>query len=70
MFRQRVGASLEEVDTVSALSNKNLRTDGTTAPLSKIFPVDKRRAEGGLPPLSEYREMLKQFYFPQSQAKP
>lgn len=32
--------------------------------------VDKRRAEVGLPPLSEYREMLKRMYFPQSQGKP
>ena len=32
--------------------------------------VDKRRAEVGLPPLSEYREWLKRFYFPQSQGKP
>jgi hypothetical protein len=32
--------------------------------------VDKRRAEVGLMPLSEYREFLKQMYFPQGKRKP
>ena len=32
--------------------------------------VDKRRAEVGLPPIAEYREILKRMYFPQSQGKP
>jgi len=39
-------------------------------PIEDEANVDKRRAEVGLPPLSEYREMLKRFYFPQSQGKP
>jgi hypothetical protein len=32
--------------------------------------VEKRRAEVGLPTLSEYREFLKQMYFPQTKSKP
>ena len=40
------------------------------APIEDEANVDKRRAEVGLPPLSEYREMLKRLYFPQSQSKP
>ena len=32
--------------------------------------VDKRRAEVGLMPLSEYREFLKQMYFPQEKENP
>ena len=39
-------------------------------PIEDEANVDKRRAEVGLPPLSEYREMLKRMYFPQSQGKP
>lgn len=39
-------------------------------PIEDEANVDKRRAEVGLPPLSEYREGLKQFYFPQGQGKP
>jgi hypothetical protein len=39
-------------------------------PIEDEANVDKRRAEVGLPPLSEYREGLKQFYFPESQGKP
>ena len=35
-------------------------------PIEDEANVDKRRADVGLPPLSEYREMLKQMYFPQS----
>jgi len=42
----------------------------TLAPIEDEANVDKRRAEVGLPPLSEYREMLKRLYFPQSQSKP
>jgi hypothetical protein len=40
------------------------------APIEDEANVDKRRAEVGLPPLSEYREILKRLYFPQSQRKP
>lgn len=40
------------------------------APIEDEANVDKRRAEVGLPPLSEYRVMLKQMYFPQSKGKP
>jgi hypothetical protein len=40
------------------------------APIEDEANVDKRRAEVGLPPLSEYRETLKRLYFPQSQSKP
>ena len=40
------------------------------APIEDEANVDKRRAEVGLPPLSEYRELLKRMYFPQSQRKP
>lgn len=39
-------------------------------PIEDEANVDKRRAEVGLPPLAEYREMLKRFYFPQSQGEP
>lgn len=39
-------------------------------PIEDEANVDKRRAEVGLPPLSEYREMLKRFYFPESEGKP
>jgi Family of unknown function (DUF6624) len=39
-------------------------------PIEDEANVDKRRAEVGLPPLSEYREMLKRMYFPQSKRKP
>jgi hypothetical protein len=42
----------------------------TLEPIEDEANVDKRRAEVGLPPLSEYREMLKRVYFPQSQSKP
>jgi hypothetical protein len=34
------------------------------APIEDEAHVDQRRAEVGLPPLAEYREMLKKFYFP------
>lgn len=39
-------------------------------PIEDEANVDKRRAQVGLPPLAEYREMLKRFYFPQGQGKP
>jgi hypothetical protein len=39
-------------------------------PIEDEVNVDKRRAEVGLFPLSEYREMLKQMYFPQAERKP
>jgi hypothetical protein len=39
-------------------------------PIEDEANVDKRRAEVGLFPLSEYREMLKRFYFPNSKNKP
>ncbi len=39
-------------------------------PIEDEKNVDKRRAEVGLPPLVEYREMLKGLYFPQSRPKP
>ncbi len=39
-------------------------------PIEDEANVDKRRAEIGLSPLSEYRETLKRMYFPQSQNKP
>lgn len=39
-------------------------------PIEDEANVDKRRAEVGLPPLAEYREMLKRMYFPRSQGKP
>jgi hypothetical protein len=39
-------------------------------PIEDEANVDKRRAEVGLSPLSEYRELLKRIYFPQSQSKP
>src|SRR5437588_687342 len=42
----------------------------TLAPIEDEANVDKRRAEVGLPPLSEYRELLKRMYFAQSQRKP
>lgn len=39
-------------------------------PIEDEANVDQRRAEVGLPPLSEYREILKRMYFPQTQRKP
>jgi hypothetical protein len=39
-------------------------------PIEDEANVDRRRAEVGLPPLSEYRQLLKRMYFPQSQDKP
>ena len=39
-------------------------------PIADEANVDKRRAEVGLPPLSEYRQFLKRMYFPESQGKP
>ena len=40
------------------------------APIEDQINVDKRRADVGLMPLSEYREFLKQMYFPQPKPKP
>ena len=39
-------------------------------PIENEANVDRRRAEVGLMPLSEYREFLKQLYFPQEKPKP
>ena len=39
-------------------------------PIEDEANVDKRRAEVGLFPLSEYREILKQMYFPSPKSKP
>jgi len=39
-------------------------------PIEDEANVDKRRAEVGLSPLSEYREMLRRMYFPQGKGKP
>ena len=39
-------------------------------PIEDEANVDKRRADVGLMPLSEYREFLKQLYFPQEKPKP
>lgn len=39
-------------------------------PIEDEANVDKRRAEVGLFPLSEYREMMRRMYFPQSKSKP
>jgi len=39
-------------------------------PIEDEAHVDKRRADVGLMPLSEYREFLKQLYFPQEKPKP
>lgn len=39
-------------------------------PIEDEANVDQRRAEVGLFPLSEYREMLKRFYFPEDKRKP
>lgn len=44
--------------------------DPVLQPIEDEANVDKRRAEVGLPPLAEYRQMLKRMYFPQSQPKP
>jgi Family of unknown function (DUF6624) len=46
--------------------------DGEAAamPIEDAANVDKRRAEVGLPPLSEYLKMMKQVYFPQGNSKP
>jgi hypothetical protein len=42
----------------------------TLQPIEDEANVDKRRAEVGLSPLSEYREFLQRMYFPQSKSKP
>jgi len=39
-------------------------------PIEDQENVDKRRKEIGLPPLSEYRELLRQMYFPQDKREP
>ena len=39
-------------------------------PIEDEANVDKRRAAVGLMPLSEYREFMKQLYFPQEKPKP
>jgi Family of unknown function (DUF6624) len=39
-------------------------------PIEDEANVDKRRAEVGLFPLSDYRELLKRLYFPQEKRKP
>jgi hypothetical protein len=39
-------------------------------PIEDEANVDKRRAEVGLFPLAQYKEMLKQLYFPQAKDKP
>lgn len=39
-------------------------------PIEDEANVDKRRAEVGLPPLSEYLKVLKQMYLPQDKGKP
>jgi len=39
-------------------------------PIEDEANLDKRRAEVGLPPIAEYKEMLMRMYFPQSQRKP
>ena len=39
-------------------------------PIEDEANVDKRRAAVGLTPLSEYREFLKQLYFPEEKTKP
>lgn len=39
-------------------------------PIEDEANVDKRRAEVGLSPVSEYRAFLKQMYFPQEKVKP
>jgi Family of unknown function (DUF6624) len=45
-------------------------TEPVLYPIEDEANVDKRRAEVGLFPLSEYRQMLKQMYFPQGKGKP
>ena len=42
----------------------------TLQPIADEKNVDKRRAEVGLPTLSEYKQFLKRMYFPQSDGKP
>jgi hypothetical protein len=39
-------------------------------PIEDEANVDKRRAEVGLSPLAEYRELLKRIYFPKETPKP
>jgi hypothetical protein len=43
--------------------------DPTPKPIEDEANVDKRRAEVGLPPLSEYRKLLKEVYFPRDKGK-
>ncbi len=44
-------------------------TEPVFEPIEDEANVDKRRAEVGLMPLSEYREFLKQMYFPKGKVK-
>ncbi|MEM1228213.1 MAG: DUF6624 domain-containing protein [Planctomycetota bacterium] len=39
--------------------------EATLQPIKDEANVDKRRSDVGLPPLSEYRKLLKDFYFPE-----
>ena len=65
--RVLVGESKKQVyGTQAKLKGKEFVPD----PIEDEANVDKRRAEIGLPPLSEYLKVLKQTYFPQESGKP
>jgi hypothetical protein len=69
--RVRVGEGKPQVYGTQAKRFEEWKgQEPTLEPIEDEANVDKRRAQVGLPPLSEYREMLKRVYFPQSQSKP
>lgn len=71
MDRVRVGEGKPQVYGTQAKRFEEWNgQEPTLQPIEDEPNVDKRRAEVGLPPLAEYREMLKRMYFPQSQRKP
>src|ERR1051325_6464037 len=71
MDRVRVGEGKPQVYGTQAKRFEEWNgQEPTLQPIEDEANVDKRRAEVGLPPLAEYREMLKRMYFPQSQRKP
>jgi hypothetical protein len=69
--RVRVGEGKPQVyGTQAKRIEEWIGQEPVLSPIEDESNVDQRRAEVGLPPLSEYRMMLKKFYFPSDQNKP
>jgi hypothetical protein len=69
--RVRVGEGKPQVYGTQAKRFEEWKgQEPTLQPIEDEANVDKRRAEVGLPPLAEYREILKRLYFPQRPVKP